>query len=229
METIIKSDNTQQNDDMLSLRDILDIFIFQWKWFVLSIILCLGLGYLYLMTKPNIYQRAAVMLVKDDSGTSGSTRSNRGGTDALMQLNGVMMGTSVKNEVYILQSHQLMKEVVRELKLDVNYIYRHRLQTVRLYDVKPFTAQFDSAETKRPFSFKVTVSGDKAHITDVVTAAGKDDFDMFVKFGQKIKTPFGAVTLMPEKRYLKDFNGEEITVTRSTVEAAANSYGGPLD
>ena len=230
METIIKSDNAQQTDDMLSLRDILDIFIYQWKWFVLSVIICLGLGYLYLMTKPNIYQRAAVMLVKDDSNAGGTARStNRGGTDALMQLNGVMMGTSVKNEVYILQSHQLMKEVVRELKLDVNYIYRHRLQTVRLYDVKPFTAQFDSAETVRPFSFKVTVSGDKAHITDVVTAAGKDPYDMYVKFGQKVKTPFGNVTLVPEKRYLKDFNGEEITVTRSTIEAAANSYGGPLN
>lgn len=228
VETIITQDNkTQEVDDMLSLRDILDIFIYHWKWFVLSVILCLGIGYLYLMTKPNIYQRSAVMLVKDDSGTGG-TRSGRGGTDALLQLNGVMMGSSVKNEVYILQSHQLMKEVVRELKLDVNYIYRHRLQTVRLYDVKPFTAQFDSAETKRPFSFKVTVSGEKAHITDVVTAAGPQAYDMFVAFGQKVKAPFGTVTLMPEKRYLKQFDGEEITVARSTVEAATNSYGGPL-
>ena len=74
----------------------------------------------------------------------------------------------------------------------------------------------------------MTVKGDKAHITDVVTYAGKHDFDMYVKFGQKVKAPFGTVTLVPEKRYLKRFDGEEITVTRSTVESAANSYGGPL-
>ena len=212
---------------MLSLRDILDIFIYQWKWFVLSIILCLGLGYLYLMTKPNIYKRSAVMLVKDDSNTGGAARS-RGGTDALMQLNGVMMGSSVKNEVYILQSHQIMMEVVRELKLDVNYIYRHRLQTVRLYDVKPFTAQFDSAEVRRPFSFKVAISGNKAHITDITTAGGKMDFDKFVQFGQKVKTPVGSFTLVPEEHYLKRFDGEEITVSRTTIDAAANTYGAPL-
>ena len=35
---------------MLSLRDILDIFIYNWKWFVLSVILCLIAGRLYLYT-----------------------------------------------------------------------------------------------------------------------------------------------------------------------------------
>ncbi len=222
-----KGSASQSVDDVLSLRDILDIFIYQWKWFALSVIVCLGIAYLYLMTKPNIYQRSAVMLVKDDSGT-GNTRTNRGGTDALMQLNGVMMGSSVKNEVYILQSHQLMKEVVRELKLDVNYLYRSRLQTVRLYDVKPFTAQFDSVETQRPFSFKVSISGNNVHITDLVVLNEKTDFDKYVRFGDKVKTPAGSFTLIPEKRYLEQFEGAEITVARMTIEAAANSYGNAL-
>ncbi|MCR4995393.1 MAG: polysaccharide biosynthesis tyrosine autokinase [Bacteroidales bacterium] len=228
MKTMNKKGSASQSvDDVLSLRDILDIFIYQWKWFALSVIVCLGIAYLYLMTKPNIYQRSAVMLVKDDSGT-GNTRTNRGGTDALMQLNGVMMGSSVKNEVYILQSHQLMKEVVRELKLDVNYLYRSRLQTVRLYDVKPFTAQFDSVETQRPFSFKVSISGNNVHITDLVVLNEKTDFDKYVRFGDKVKTPAGSFTLIPEKRYLEQFEGAEITVARMTIEAAANSYGNAL-
>ena len=232
METNSYIDNRlQENDEsMLTLRDIFDILMYQWKWFVVSIILCLGLGYLYLKTKPNIYQRQAVMLVKDDSGSGGSRRSasSAAGTDALMQLNGVMMGTSVKNEVYILQSHQIMKEVVRELKLDVNYIYRHHLQTVRLYDVKPFTAQFDSIETHRPFSFKVTINGSKAHITDLVTTTGKIEYDEYVPWGKPVQTPIGVVALIPDKRYFKKFDGEEVTLLRTTIEAASNSYGGPL-
>ena len=107
-------EEVREQEDMLSLRDILDIFTSHWKWFVLSIIVCLVLGRLYLARQPRIYKRSAVMLVKDD-GTSGSR--SRGGTDALMQLNGVMTGSSVKNEVYIIQSHQIMKEVVRQLQL----------------------------------------------------------------------------------------------------------------
>jgi len=152
MEDNQKIQQSQEVDDMLSLRDILDIFIYNWKWFVLSVILCLIAGRLYLYTKPNIYKRSAVMLVKDDSGSTQSSSRSRGGTDALMQLNGVMMGTSVKNEVYILQSHQLMIQVVRDLHLDVYYSYRHHLQTRNLYATRPFTVQFDSidVETLRP-------------------------------------------------------------------------------
>ena len=173
MDTTIQTEQQQESEEMLSLRDILDIFVFNWKWFIASIIVCTALGYLYLSSKSNIYQRQAVMLVKDDNGSYGS---RRGGTDALMQLNGVMMGTSVENEVYILQSHLLMKEVARNLNLDINYSYKHHLKTIRLYDVKPFTAEFDSVETSLPFSFMVEILGDKARIFDMHhAAAGKEN------------------------------------------------------
>ena len=86
---------------MLSLRDILDIFLANWKWFLLSAIVCVVLARVYLASQLFVFQRQAVMLVKDDA--SGATgRRSAISTDALMQLNGVLAGTSVKNEVYIL-------------------------------------------------------------------------------------------------------------------------------
>ena len=212
-------------EDMLSLRDILDIFTSHWKWFVLSVIVCLALGRVYLAKQPRIYKRSAVMLVKDD-GTSGNRA--RGGTDAIMQLNGVMMGSSVKNEVYIIQSHQIMKEVVRQLHLDVTYGFKQRLRWINLYDVKPFTVQFDSVETEHPFRFTAKVQGDKVHVYDVVTSAGEQDFDKYLPLNKKVKTPFGPVTIVPDDRYMKQFDGKEIYISRRTIEAAAYSYGGRL-
>ena len=225
-----KVQKKQEVDNMLSLRDIIDIFVFNWKWFIVSAIVCLALGRLYLATKPNIYQRAAVMLVKDDGGSSSAGRTARTGTDALMQLNGVMMGSSVKNEVYILKSHQLMKEVVRTLNLDVTYGYKHRLQHLSLYDVKPFTAVFDSAETSRPFSFRVEIQGNNARIHEVKTAYQDEvDFDKTIEFGKSVDIPYcGAVTLQPES-FLEQFDGKSIVVSRSTIEAAANAYGSGIN
>ena len=92
----------QPEEDMISLRDIIDTFLYNWKWFFISVIICLAGARLYLATKPNVYSRQAVMLVKDDNSTGG--RRSAVGTDALLQLNGVLGGTSVKNEVYILSS-----------------------------------------------------------------------------------------------------------------------------
>lgn len=229
METTPLQEHIEDIENTLSLRDILDIFIFNWKWFVISAIICLAIGRLYLATQPNIYQRSAVMLVKDDSNTPHSSSSRGKGTDALMQLNGVMMGSSVKNEVYILQSHQLMKEVVRQMHLDVYYNYKHRFQHLSLYDVKPFTAVFDSVETTRPYSFVVTIQGKKATISNLYYGGKKQDLTRTVPFGKKMMMPFGGLTLEANERYLEKFDGEEITVTHTTIEAAAGSYGGALN
>lgn len=212
---------------MMSLRDIVDIFSSHWKWFAASVIICLAVGKVYLDMQPRIYKRSAVMLVKDDGSTSG--RASRTGTDALMQLNGVMMGTSVKNEVYILQSHQIMKEVVRQLHLDVTYRYKHRLRTMSLYDVKPFTAQFDSAETQRPFVFRTQIVGDKLRVYEVRTAHVDYDFDKVVPFGEAVKLPVGNVTFVADERYLEQFDGKEIKVSRMTIDDAAVAYGAALN
>ena len=79
-------------EETLTFRDIYDIFVANKMWFLLSVIVCLALSRLYLATQSNIYQRQAVMLVKDDNGQGGSRRSNIS-TDALIQLNGVLAGT----------------------------------------------------------------------------------------------------------------------------------------
>ena len=237
MEDTQKIQQTQEVDDMLSLRDILDIFIYNWKWFLLSVILCLIAGRIYLYTRPKIYKRSAVMLVKDDSGSQQSSSRSRGGTDALMQLNGVMMGSSVKNEVYILQSHQIMMQVVRDLHLDVYYSHSHHLQTRNLYAARPFTVQFDSVdvETLRPYSFQVEIDGTRAHISNFMMAPRENEevpeVNLLVEFGTPFRLP-GAlkdVVLQADERFLSKYDGEKITVTHSTVEAAANAYGGALE
>jgi len=227
MKTVTQKSQKSQVEDMISLRDIFDIFIFNWKWFIISVLVCLVLSKLYLATQPNIYKRSAVLLVKDDNGAS-STRSIRG-TDALMQLNGVMTGTNVKNEVYVLQSHQLMMDVVRLLHLDVQYLYRPRLRTHSLYITKPFIAEFDSLETSLPYSFKVKIDGMRAHISDFVY--GKEEYDTLVttNFNQEVTMPFGKMTLVPNDKYFQEYDQEVITVVRSTIDDAANFYGNQLN
>ena len=236
MKDNLKKKKTQDVSDMLSLRDIIDTFVYNWKWFVISVIICLLASRLYLATKPKIYKRSAVMLVKDDSGSGSTSSRSRGGTDALMQLNGVVMGSSVKNEVYILQSHQIMKQVVRNLNLDVYYSYKHHLQTRNLYNVKPFVVEFDSAdvETLVPYSFQVELDGTRAHITNFTMPQKEEEeqanVDILVELGTPFRLPAtqGELRLVPNEKYLSEFNGKRINVTHTTVEAAAYSYGAGL-
>lgn len=217
----------QEAEEMISLREILDMFLFNWKWFVLSVIVCVALSRLYLATKPYIFQRQAVMLVKDDSGTGRRSSVN---TDALMSLNGVIAGSSVKNEVYILRSHQLMMEVVKKLHLDVTYQLHRRLRNVSLYDDKPFEVQFlDESDTVQVASFRVEVlSKDEVRLHDFRTMEGREDYTKVVRFGQRVKTPIGTLTLIPDLEKLENYIDEIIIVTHLDQETAANVIGGQV-
>lgn len=210
-------------EDTLTLRDILDTFLDNWVWFVISAIICLALSRLYLATLSNVYQRQAVMLVKDDSAQGGSSRRSNISTDALMQLNGVLAGASVKNEVYILHSFQLAQEVARNLQLDVMYSVRSGLRNVSLYDNRPFSVDFVTEFTV-PSSFKFTLDSKRGGtISDVKFGIPMEDSDFTAKveWGKMVKTPFGDFIATPNAKLLEEFMDMTVCVQRVSLEDAA--------
>ena len=213
---------TQKNvEETFTLRDAFEIFLDHWKWFLLSVILCLGLARLYIASRPNLYRRMAVMLVKDDNGVGGRRATN--GLDALMQLNGVLGGTSIKNEVYILRSFQLMQEVVRNLHLDVTYTYETRLKGISLYNERPVTVQFLS-DYEQPFAFRLEFhDAQECTISDVRYGQRlqEQDFTRRVRIGQQVDTPYGQFVILPVEGRLEPFIGHSITVRRLSIEDAA--------
>jgi capsular exopolysaccharide synthesis family protein len=207
---------------MFSLRDLLDTFLVNWKWFLLSAIVCVAVARVYLASKLFLYQRQAVMLVKDDANGAGGRRSNIS-TDALMQLNGVLAGTSVKNEVYILHSFQLSQEVARNLHLDVLYNYKERLRNYSLYNERPVTVDF-LQPFLAPVTFKMDIkSARECHIHDVKMGSPLEEssYTADVRVGQMLQTPFGKVVISPKEENMKAFIGKTITVTRVSIDDAA--------
>lgn len=208
-------------EEMLSLLDIWEIFTSNWKWFLISIVGFVGLARLYLATQNYVFQRQAVMLVKDDSGSGGSRKPNIS-TDALMQLNGVLSGTSVKNEVYILHSYQLMQEVVKKLHLDVTYSCKSGLKKISLYKNGPITVDFLN-EFDTPVIFQVEIlNGKEGRVCEVRygNPVKDSDYEKVIKFGELIKAPFGEFVIAPVVGQMKEFVGRKITVTRMSLEDA---------
>ena len=209
-------------EELFSLRDMLDTVLDNWKWFLLSAIVCVGLARLYLASRSYVFQRQAMMLVKDDPGGSSGRRSNIS-TDALMQLNGVLAGTSVKNEVYILHSFQLSKEVAKKLHLDVMYNFRKGLKNISLYNNRPVTVDF-----LQPFTVPVTFymdinSAHECSIHDVKMGIPmkESSYTGNVRIGQTLQTPFGKLVVLPMGDNLKKFIGKTIKVTRISMDDAA--------
>ncbi|MCD8285159.1 MAG: Wzz/FepE/Etk N-terminal domain-containing protein, partial [Prevotellaceae bacterium] len=207
---------TKQSEEFLSLRDILDIFLDNWKWFLVSVIAFVALAILYLATQPDVFRRDAVMLVKDDG-----SRSSRINFEALSQMGGGL-GSGVENEVYILQSHQLISDVVKDMKLDVLYYCKDGLKTISLYKQKPFEVTF-TGERTIPSVFRVRVLSDKeCEVYKLRTEDFEDDWKQTVAFGDTVESPAGSFVITPILVNLEDFIGSSVKVFHLDLETATN-------
>lgn len=114
---------TQENNEKgikesgfnISLRDIIELIIVNWYWVALSVFICVSAAYLYTRTLVPIYQHQTVMLVKV------GTKNTNSDISAMLELQGGVTGNGVENEMFILCSYQLVREVVNRLHLDVSY------------------------------------------------------------------------------------------------------------
>ncbi len=128
-------------------RELLEKYGAYWKWIVASVFIVLVLSLLYYRTRPTIYQFKSTVLIADNSSSGQMSQIS-----LLKQLDafGVSGGSSdIYNERQILQSKELMKKVVNELKL--NYIYSKSsfLKPTELYKSSPIEVIMSDEDLSR--------------------------------------------------------------------------------
>lgn len=233
--------NTQQETEessSLNFGMIYKILVLNWKWFVLSIALCLGVAYTYLRYKTPIFQSTAKMLIKDDDNSS---KSN--GANALLNsqtLGLVSNSAGIDNEMVLLKSSRLAGETVYDLKLYVSYMMEGRVADHILYKNQPISVDIDScglANLKAPISLGITREDGMFHITGEYTyiPSDPDKIPHAYTIDRKVKTlPFtlntsvglltfthNGINMLPENKKMK--------ATIMPVQLAAGKYAGSLD
>ena len=233
--------NTQQENEessSLSFGMIYKMVVLNWKWFVLSLVLCLGVAYAYLRYKTPVYQSAAKLLIKDDDNTN---KSN--GVNALLNsqtLGLVSNSTGIDNEMVLLKSSRLAGQTISDLKLYVSYKMKGRVADHLLYKNQPITVDIDSSSLsnlKAPIKLAITREEGSFHITGEYTYVPSDPdklpseytIDRTVKdLPFTLNTSVGRLTfshngvsMLPEEKKLK--------VTILPIQMAAAKYVAALD
>lgn len=200
-----------------------------WYWFVVSAILGLVAGYIYQQKQDRFYSGQTVVLI-DDSMDAGSTgrRSSKGSLNTMMQLNGISVGDNLENELFILSSLRLMKNVVRTLNLEVDYTTSEGLHNVALYRNRPFMVKFERP-SKRYASMEAKINPDNT-ITltnfSLSTPNGmvEDETIVQAKLDQKINTPIGVLTIKKDNAFQSFPRKEIVKVTHYSNDVAARMY-----
>ncbi|MBR3847394.1 MAG: chromosome partitioning protein ParA, partial [Alistipes sp.] len=208
--------------ESITLHDLIQIFFRNWRWFLLSVIVCLGLTYFYLARTPRIYKREAVLLIKD---------TRKGGDleiGAFSDLAGFQSRRSVDNELYIIQSRRLMMEVVRELNLTTNYSAKRGLRTYDLYKIAPIEVSFINHDDQHAKDLTVTPQADGtillSNFDDNYITNRQKRSEMVVSYGDTVSTPIGQVVVTPTVHLDSTFYDQPIIVTKRPEDAVANGY-----
>ena len=121
------------------IQAILSMFMFHWKWFVASVVVCLALAFVYLRYSIPVYNVTAKIMIKDDK---------KGGyTSEMIALEDLgFLGSTggIDNELEVLQSKSLIKDVVKDMKLYVNYVGKNHLSKRDLYKETPIWVDVES-------------------------------------------------------------------------------------
>ena len=222
----------QQGSDF-QILDLLALCLQHWKWFVLSVAVCVGIAAFYLSTKSPVYSRTASLLIKEQGGKGSSLFSSE--MESFAEMGMFSSKTNVNNEVVALQSPDLILQVVRRLDLDINYSspLPRRLRNQTLYgSTLPIKVEFKELSYNQGCSFRARLEADTT-ITLSGFVVGKDKLKgtepVQARPGEEVMTPVGKVVVTysafydPEKQA-----GMEIMVSRSGLMGAMRSCKGRL-
>ena len=197
------------------------------KWWLISIFtVIMALAVTYAVIKMPQFVSNSVILVENDT-SNGSGMSGMGVVMRSFSLGGFGK-KAVDNEILIMQSHALKKEMVCRLGLNRTYLERNGLAKQILYKNSPVivdapSALFDTLQVG--FKIKVELHNGKADIKatkgmfDPVLAEKKD-----VELPCSLETPYGTFQILKSTTYNPD-ESRTINVIVQGDHLAAHGFG----
>ncbi len=200
------------------IKDILQKYVHNWKWFLLSIAVCLVLGFVFLRYQTPIYEVNATILIKDDS--KGGVSSE---LSAFEDLGILKNGNNINNEIEILRSRSLMSRVVKELKLNVSYFSYGRPIEHERYGNTPILLEYTAYDTLTPFSGDWLVNPESPRKFTLKDSESGDLIGSY-RFGDTVVLKTGKLVLSTSPFFTASYLNKDFRIVVSTVEEAATAF-----
>lgn len=137
----------EQSEEQVNIQELLFRYLIHWPWFVVSIIICIACAWGYLRLTTPIYNITATVLIKDEKKGGGANMSSE---LEKMGLDGfVSSSNNVDNEIEVLRSKSLAREVVNNLGLFVTYMDEDEFPSKELYHTSPVLVSLTHQEADK--------------------------------------------------------------------------------
>lgn len=214
----------RQQHDEVDLKRYLFLFLENWYWLVISVIVCVTAAYLVNKYTIREYKVSSALLIEDQTNPTGSFISGgaQGGNDMFSGFGLYPNMKMIENQMIILQSYNQVKTTIHSVDFEVSYFKEEVSGKREVYGEAPFIVSFDRSRpqplgvifrvTEKSggrFSISAEVTGDKVdlydYLTETVTGFSQSvEIKSEISFGEPVEGKNYLFTILPGKKQLKE-------------------------
>ena len=125
----------ESKEENIDVKELLFKYLIHWPWFVGAVVVCLIAAWVYLYTSTPVYNISATVLIKDDK--KGGSAGMLSGLESLGLDGMVSSSQNIDNEIEVLRSKTIVKEVVEDLGLYISYTDEDEFPSRNMYKTSP--------------------------------------------------------------------------------------------
>lgn len=210
--------NTSSQDNEFAMKQPVNIlelvrkYVYHWPVFLLCLFLSVGAMYLYLRYTPKVYNIRATLLIKDD---------NQNNASQVSQVSVFSRRQGIQNEIEILNSKIVMRQVVRDLDLNIVYKIKGLAFNTDVYSRTPFHVVFADKDRVGSAQWEVKIL-DNYNYQILFDNANTP---VHGRFGSGLGTPFGQCTIEKSDNF-PAYLGKTMYVLLESQDGKANAVLG---
>lgn len=215
----MNNEQIKSSKETIDLKEIILSYLKHWKWFLLCCVLAGALAYTYLRyATPEYSAQAKIIFVDENEASSPGSVLMKD----IEMLSGIK-NEKIKDEIEVIKSRKLLAEVVKSLKLNIQFFKKGRIHDTELYPDAPIAITFieqDSLINESRFDFFIDIVSN----TEFNYSKEEDGNSRKITFGEKIASPVGDIILTPESNNILSLKGEKLHIVITPVSIMAQRY-----
>ena len=220
----------ESKEENIDVKELLFKYLIHWPWFVGAVVACLIAAWVYLYVSTPVYNISATVLIKDDKKGGGAgmfTGLENLGLDGL-----VSSSQNIDNEIEVLRSKTIVKEVVEDLGLYISYTDEDEFPSRNMYKTSPVQVSLTPQEAdllEEPMIVKMALQPQGS--MDVTVKIDDDEYQKhFEKLPAVFPTDKGTLAffLTPDSVLSSKRTSEETTNLEKTTRNITATINKPL-
>lgn len=213
-EEIVNERQCETEDEKIDIQQLLFKYIIHWPWFVGAVLVCLIGAWIYLRMATPVYNISATVLIKDDK--KGGNTGSMVGLEELGLSGLISSSQNIDNELEVLRSKTLVKEVINLLNLYVSYTDEDGFPSKNMYKTSPVLVSLTPQEAEKltdPMVVEMALYGEGG--LEVNVTVGDKEY-------QKLFEKLPAVFPMDEGTLAFFQSPDSLSLKKDTMEASSN-------